>query len=339
LVNSELKNDLRLVDCQETNLLKADFLVISSLTDINQLSLILTIHQENIKYVLIEIIENKGEISNYESLFNQLKFDRISKLDSASSADYLLFRSYAVKMVSSEDITLSQPWGGLGDNLAFSTLPEQFSSIGKRFFLHRDNAYRNTEIEEIVWSENPFVCGISVLEPNAGNLSEKIDLNFNLPFIGRIEENHGLAPVSRWPSLFLNFKIIEELQNSTVVDLSSVSVAGIDIDGVKNFMAMIFTRFKLEPNNMLQAKFTNHESKNPYIFSDLKFIEITSLRHYANVLYSCKNLVTIHSGAHSLAVAIRAFPGANIEKIYCIVPKSQFNVKNYIFDDVEYFVN
>ena len=43
-------------------------------------------------------------------------------------------------------IIISQPWGGLGDNLHFSTLPELFSKKGHEVYISENNAVRNAEI-------------------------------------------------------------------------------------------------------------------------------------------------------------------------------------------------
>ena len=34
-----------------------------------------------------------------------------------------------------DPICISQPWGGLGDNLAFSTLPELYSKLGHDVYI------------------------------------------------------------------------------------------------------------------------------------------------------------------------------------------------------------
>ena len=48
-------------------------------------------------------------------------------------------------------VILYQPWGGLGDNLQFSTLPKLYSEIGYEFYISDQNVYRNPEIKKLVW--------------------------------------------------------------------------------------------------------------------------------------------------------------------------------------------
>jgi hypothetical protein len=39
------------------------------------------------------------------------------------------------------EIIMHQPWGGLGDNLAFSTLPELYHSRGYKVYISNNNAH------------------------------------------------------------------------------------------------------------------------------------------------------------------------------------------------------
>ena len=54
-------------------------------------------------------------------------------------------------------VIFGQPWGGLGDNLAYSNLPQLYSQAGKEFYISRFNYVRNKEIYDLVWKRNPFV--------------------------------------------------------------------------------------------------------------------------------------------------------------------------------------
>ena len=55
-----------------------------------------------------------------------------------------------------KELVLHQPWGGLGDNLQFSTLPRRLHKLNCEFNISNKNAYRNDEIKKIVWDINPF---------------------------------------------------------------------------------------------------------------------------------------------------------------------------------------
>jgi len=57
----------------------------------------------------------------------------------------------------SKKIIISQPWGGLGDNLQYSTLPELFSKKGYDVYISNNNKVRNNEIFDLIWKMNPYI--------------------------------------------------------------------------------------------------------------------------------------------------------------------------------------
>lgn len=69
-----------------------------------------------------------------------------------------------------KDIIISQEWGGLGDNLQYSILPELYSNEGYDVYISSNNNCRNNEIFEIVWKSNPYIKGVSLKKPNAGQI-------------------------------------------------------------------------------------------------------------------------------------------------------------------------
>ena len=54
-------------------------------------------------------------------------------------------------------MTIYQPWGGLGDNLAHSIIPELCKATGNKCYLSKHNAHRNQQIYDLVWGLNPFL--------------------------------------------------------------------------------------------------------------------------------------------------------------------------------------
>ena len=67
----------------------------------------------------------------------------------------------------------SQPWGGLGDNLAFSNLPRLYNEQGLKFYVSFLNHSRNSEVSNIVWDNNPCVENLKLLLPNSDNKEMK----------------------------------------------------------------------------------------------------------------------------------------------------------------------
>src|SRR5262245_5258113 len=126
-----------------------------------------------------------------------------------------------------KDAVIYQPWGGLGDNLQFSTLPEMFASRGIRTLVSTRNAARNPEINSLVWGMNPFISGVSDAKPNAGQCRCVIfdSLSKSLDFIERIECAHGLEPTHHFPKVYYKSKPRPDLSGAVIVDVGSTSVA------------------------------------------------------------------------------------------------------------------
>ena len=54
------------------------------------------------------------------------------------------------------DVLLGSYFGGLGDNLQFSTLPEEFfKQQGRDTYIVSETTFRNKEIYDLVWGCNP----------------------------------------------------------------------------------------------------------------------------------------------------------------------------------------
>ena len=119
-----------------------------------------------------------------------------------------------------------QSYGGLGDNLQFSTLPELFSKQGYDVYIHSNNAVRNKEIEDLVWNKNPFIKGKINGEPNIGpHIWDKSSIK-QIPensFIETMELRHGLEKTNKYPKIYYEPKILENLNNKTIIDINAIS--------------------------------------------------------------------------------------------------------------------
>ena len=62
------------------------------------------------------------------------------------------YNNMSFDLLSAKKIIIYQPYGGLGDNLAFSTLPELFNNKGIMCYIHINNSTRNDdEVYDLVW--------------------------------------------------------------------------------------------------------------------------------------------------------------------------------------------
>ena len=116
-----------------------------------------------------------------------------------------------------------QPWGGLGDNLQFSTLPELFHNQGHDVYISQKNAYRNIEILDLVWKLNPFIKGFINEMPNCGSCVPYKRIEQNKSIIFNQEICHNVVPINEIPKIYYEPKKNKKYENAILVDLSAFS--------------------------------------------------------------------------------------------------------------------
>jgi hypothetical protein len=237
-----------------------------------------------------------------------------------------------------KEAIVHQPWGGLGDNLSFSTLPEMFAACGIRTLISTRNAVRNPEINSLVWGMNPFVDGVSDAEPNAGACRNVIldTIPKSLNFIERIECAHSLEPANRIPKVYYEPKPRPELSDAVIVDVGSTSVA-VPSATLADYLDYVFANYGYRNEEAFQVRFNSKvAAQNTDPIGSLQPLTIRSIFEYCDVIASCRAFVTVHSGAQTLAVALRGNQTRPFINCFCTV--QQYNSRTYLWDNVEYYV-
>ena len=243
---------------------------------------------------------------------------------------------------------LQQPWGGLGDNLQFTTLPGLYHQRGIEFYLSSQNTYRNNEIYDMVWRDNPYVKGI-VDEP--GNVGWPA---FNVAGKGYTLRTHNIItawesehlgidkePRFKAPIIFYRPKIISSLYDKTIVDLGGVALGNgfFDFEKVKAFITDNFDMTKVfgllkKGNPKMHNCFGEEFPEN--------VIEYETCDEYMNIISSCCNFVGIYSGSNAIAAALNKHKLFNA---YCLVQYTglpgdltwhTLEDPGYLFDTVVY---
>lgn len=243
-----------------------------------------------------------------------------------------------MSLLDQEKIVLAQPHGGLGDNLLYSSLPERFAALGKEVYISSQNVMRSPNAYDLVWGRNPYVAGVIDAPPNAGdccyaryNGSPKI-----LNIISRIEAAHDLPPQGLIPKLYYQPNILPELADQVVIDITSVTV-GFTGDNVSWYLTQMFQWYRLDRAKALQVKLEpGAVTRNVVHINEIGSIELRDIYHYCDIIASCRYFVTVHSGAHCMAAALRSQrddPG-----IMCMASREFYNARLAVFPKVEYFV-
>lgn len=228
-------------------------------------------------------------------------------------------------------IILSQPWGGLGDNLQFSTLPQFYAEKGCDVYLSSDNAYRNPQIYDIVWKLNPYIKGISDLPPNAGACQGVYWINNE--YIKSIEYAHGCrAGLNKYPVVYYQPKKIESLANTVLYDINAASNMYTDSFIYSEFKKILITYPDCEKKQVIPTSLPNIRTA-PQFYTES--IEVRDLFEYCDLLYSCKAIVCLHSGTAVLASAIKQDrPTPDIHSIH---NQAMRDPEGFLFDNVTYY--
>jgi len=204
-------------------------------------------------------------------------------------------------MSGHKTIIISQPYGGLGDNLQYSTLPELYAKEGYKVYISNKNAYRNPEIYDLVWKSNPYVEGISDLEPNAGWAVSGYAQRMN--HMTEIEVIHGLENGYRkCPVIYYTPKLIPDLSNSLLYDPTSISGGWSSDENIKPSFESMF--IKHSDCDIRKIEFEKIQNKDTPYFNHPKYI-IHSIFDYCDAIYSCKVFVCFQSGSAVLASAVK----------------------------------
>ena len=107
-------------------------------------------------------------------------------------------------------VYFGQPWGGLGDNLQFTTLPRLFSEKGVDFFVSQHNTYRNPEIYQFCWANNPYVKGIVSNVANVGACAPDLQKGRTDNIVSAAEIRHGFLGSGRYPEIYYDAKVLDE---------------------------------------------------------------------------------------------------------------------------------
>jgi hypothetical protein len=179
-------------------------------------------------------------------------------------------------------IIIEQPWGGLGDNLQFSTLPELGKKLGYDVYVSNKNVYRNNDIKKLVWDLNPYLCGFT---DEGGNMPiEKLKLKNN-NIISDIEEWAFGECFNTLPKIYYEPNEIQELSNLYIIDPNYVS-RGIDFSN-------IIRKYDKKETLILNSRFEDYIS-----------IMSRDIFHWVDIITSCKRFICQFSGG---SVAILAF--------------------------------
>lgn len=234
--------------------------------------------------------------------------------------------------------------GGLGDQLQFSTFPEELSKLGHEVKLYAGphvQPFRNNEIRELVWDLNPFINGTSNTDWNCGDTPEIKHENKLNDYIKNWEVAHGLEPKNSLPKIYYQPQKISPFSGQPneytgpfgIIELSSITLK-YNPAHVQKAVQKIITNY-----NMPFYKLVNPYQSDYIDLPHLHYYSISNLKDACNILHSCKVFVSLNSGLHSLAAAVQRF--GNFEQ-HCILPAPDYgwimDGKRFVYPGINYVI-
>ena len=235
------------------------------------------------------------------------------------------------------DVILAAFHGGLGDNLQFSTLPEEFhKQQGRDTYIWSQASFRNQEIYDLVWGHNPYVKGIKDGDWSAGDTPDRHRV-IESDCISNWEALHGLKPTNKYPKIYYEPEKISSFDNVILVDLSSISITYDEEKILKLYDAVRKTH---EGMVFLEVEFTNKIKGATIIEPDVTgVVEIESIFTYVDLMYSSFGVISLHSGQNHLASAIKNQYNNDLE-VYCLMDEYEYQRQKdksiFVFDNVNY---
>jgi len=193
-----------------------------------------------------------------------------------------------------------QPWGGLGDNLAHSTIPELCYNNNIECFLSEHNMYRNKNIYEFLWETNPFL---------QKNKSSEKNMNWFEVFpkfttkesnvIESVEKSYDFSATNHYPEIYYNPKKLSEFSDKIIVDCKSIT------SNWDYIIPNIYEKIKDYKSSVLVVtnNFTSHKENK--CLDEFETIFIDDLFYYTDILNSVNQIYSVTSGISVLAPAIK----------------------------------
>lgn len=211
-------------------------------------------------------------------------------------------------------IILKHTYGGLGDNLVHSTLPEIFGNRGFDVYISSSQEYRNLDVKYLI-DMNPFIKG-HIDEPENLNVDKYLENTYphgheNKNYQARIELALFGEYYNKYPKIYYTPIFLPEWADKTVIDLSSVSYQ--------------------QPQDVFYDYAIKHNDNCVRLGHDYK---TKSLFELINIIHSCKKFVCVYTGSMVLSAAI------NKRNTDCYMTEEWINILEsayfYHYDNINY---
>ena len=226
-------------------------------------------------------------------------------------------------------LVIQIPFGGLGDHLAYSSLPELLWQQKRiKTFISLRSVFRSEAIRDFVWGLNPFV---EFTHEKGWFTYRPLESDFNI-LDGYFQKLFGLTG-NACPRVYYQPRIIEQIKEENIVDPSFGPAGKANGYYEADFHDRLIDYIR---NNIPQFVVIVH--KHSHVTDELQDkigrilapeqYRVDTIMQLADVLFSAKKRYLMYSGSASLSAAMR-LPST----VLCnrkAVPTFQYEVNNYV---------
>jgi hypothetical protein len=236
-------------------------------------------------------------------------------------------------------------FGGLGDHLAWSTIPKICHENGYDFYLSSKSKFRSKEILDLVWNSNPFFKGIIDDEPNCGhdNYTNLENFNYQLSIHRNMEIKMGFEHTtttdnSKYGTIHYHPKNLENFNDHILIDLNSVSTNDYNIEIIKTNLLQYFDQKIICILPTYSTPFIDIEFFKNF---NVDFVLTKNIYHYCDLIFSSKKFICLWSGGSVLSPIIKNQYKKNLEidcfKNYNATPNFGFTDKTHFwYENINY---
>ena len=194
---------------------------------------------------------------------------------------------------------ISQRYGGLGDNLQMSTLPEMFARHGIETYISSNNVCRNQQIYDMAWGLNPYVKGIT--DEPANVLIEEIEVSPHIATLNTVQRAEMLyfgAWEHAYPITYYKPKFRTDFVERAVLEFGYVTIdLNKSIDKIKENLCWM-----LDGQHPILLRNPVNDCLDVGTYPEYTVKDIWEL---ADILYSCRMFAGVESGAAVLAATMK----------------------------------
>ncbi len=210
------------------------------------------------------------------------------------------------KIYNEKQFIIQVAFGGLGDHLIYSSLPELlWKQKGIKTFISNKSIFRSKAIRDFIWGLNPYVTFTN----EKGWYSYKA-LKHNFPTLDGYFQNLLGLQADGLPKIYYKPNMIKQLRGRVIVD-PSCGVTGkangyFEPDFYKRFIQYIKDNGK---NFVLITHLHSGTKKELQEMIIKEFqpdcFQVKTIQQLADALFSAKERYLLHSGAASLSAALK----------------------------------